>query len=135
MTKDNATKKAIRERMAITEEPYSVAARNHRQFTETPINVIDLGEDGDAWFVEGTIDIEKARAAIKTTLEGYYQGDDDWLPESLEVLADSKADVRYDWFWRPLFAEYPHDDAVLRNKTQHGSEYARQDLFTGIHFS
>ena len=133
MTRNNASKKAIRERMELTGEPYTVAARNLKKFLDTPINVIELGEDGDAWFVEGTTDINEAKTAIKTYLEGLYQSTDEWLPESIEYMMEASADVQYDWFWRPLHAQYPHDEAVLRSKSKHASEYSRQDTFTGIY--
>lgn len=131
MTKNNALKKAIRNRMAETSEPYNVAARNLKLSADS-LNVIELGEDGDSWFVEDTLDTELAKTAVKQWLKSVY-GDDDYFSEFVKMLNLSNAEARDDWFWRPVHAEFPQDEAVLRNLENDESEYARQDLFSGVY--
>ena len=144
MTKDNAQKKAIRERMQQTGEVYSVA---RRKLEEAAVEVWELGEDGGKWFIQGTTDLQLAKQLLR-----------EWIDETLAVSEypgksaaqtelDKKTLAEYhayldeqdtvflsgdDWFWRPVSEEDPEDEAYIEKVSRTPELYTNQKLHKGI---
>jgi len=142
MTTNNAQKEAIRARMSMTGEPYNVARRKLSAVAEDNLTVWELGEDGEAWFVEGTLNQDKAYEAVKqwiiettwidpkSTLFSYFHHMDD-LPFS--SLDETRKEARDDWFWKPVDPSHPHSDAYLARQKDPKSGYQGEEIYTGVH--
>lgn len=73
--------------------------REKEEMTESKeLVAIDLGEDGNAWFVEGAKTEEEAKAAVSVLLDSQFpQGSDD-LAESQHTLDEATGQVGRWWF-------------------------------------
>lgn len=128
MTKNKAIKEQIRLRMEETGENYTTAKRYIENLPN--ITTYELGEEGDSWYVEGTIDPAEALENVKSWLEGT-------VPEILEdgwEKFSARLDVHPSdtWFFVPLSSKYPEDEQVLRNKDSHPELYTGQLLMKGV---
>lgn len=140
MTKNNASKTAIRERMQQTGESYCVAMRNLESPNPVvPLNVIELGEDTNMWFVEGTADIEEAKEAIlkwfKEVNQPFDNHDVFWIDMMHSFPEDAEGVAGDDWFWSPINPEYPEDEAVLKSLYSDKEQYNGEQLFSGVYVS
>src|SRR5690349_7607022 len=86
MTEDKARKSAIRDRMAQTGEPYSVARRALDVVPADPATWTKIGEASDPAEVRGLLDIRNSRVPTQIRVERDGPGpfphapgpDDDW---------------------------------------------------------
>jgi len=76
------------------------------------INAYDLGEDGNRWMVEGTLDPDEARKAVRA-----LWGEQGVTADNAE-FGPLTCEPREDWWWEPLSAEMPDDEAWLRHKNR-----------------
>lgn len=72
--------------------------------------VHDLGEDSEAWLVEGTLNVWEARNAVKAWIIE-CMGDEDSIQYVAE-LENSKAIIKKNWFWEPLADGSLEDDML-----------------------
>lgn len=135
MTRNNAQKKTIRDRMVETGESYAVAMRK----LEAAVSVWELGEDGDTWFVEGTQDAVTARKALEEWIFETYGFDSvvavEWVMDWLPYLENAKPVIRADWFWKPAHKEHPDEEAYLRSKEKNLAIHEGEKLMQGCYFS
>ncbi len=95
------------------------------------IKAYDLGEDGEQWMVEGTLDEAVARRFYGNPT----QGDDYFPPNEFGERAEPMWTFtpREDWYWLPVNSEHPDEDAILRSLTEHGTdERATGEMFVGV---
>lgn len=130
MTKDNAQKTIIRNRMKRTGESYAVAMR---KLQPPKFEVIELGEDGECWFVVGTLDEKEAITAIKQWIDniiwpdpgtpaGYDHPDENYLAY---VAGD-------DFYFVPAYPDNPDSEYELKKVSKNPSEYKDEELFSGM---
>lgn len=77
------------------------------------LKVVELGEDGDRYLVEGTTDPRAARTALELRLGDDLSSDDEGVEAAAELAA---VDARADWWWE-TFEE--GEDVLLRNAHEH----------------
>ena len=138
MTKNNASKNAIRERMQQTGESYCVAMRHlEASNSEIQLNVIELGEDTNMWFVEGTVDVEQAKEAIlkwfKEVNQPFDNNDIFWIDMMHSFPEDAEGAAGDDWFWSPVDPTYPDDETILKSLYSDKAEYNGEQLFAGVY--
>ena len=120
--------------MQQTGEAFCDAKRNTETLSHIPINVIELGDDGGEWFIEGTTEIPEALEAVKKWINQVYSAPDDtWREETLDQLQDAIFTVRSDWYWQPITPEHPYSDVYLRNRSKNPQEYNNEKPFAGVH--
>jgi len=90
------------------------------------LQVLELGEDGDAYFVQGTADVAVAKGRLRTYLEEFLEpADVDATFEQLEPTAG------HAWWWEE---DEEREESILR------SEQAQEspddvELVDGVRFS
>ncbi len=87
------------------------------------IEAYDLGEDGESWMVEGTLDPEAAERAVREL----------WVEQGVAEENNSdfpvlKFEPREDWWWAPVNEKYPDDDMFL----MHGNIPEDKRTFIGV---
>ena len=127
MTRNKAQKEQIRARMEETGENYTTARRHI--LNQPELTVWELGEDGDSWYVEGTLDINAAKLAVKDWLE--YTSpeiiDNGWEHYSQRLSTHPSKT----YFWKPLFPQYPDEESILLNAAANPEDYEGQPLMQG----
>lgn len=99
------------------------------------LTVIELGEDTDAWFVQGTRDVEAARGAVRNHVREQLSGASDLelLDEVLTIIGTQSAKVADDWWWQPVDPEEPDGDHYLRTASESATPTSAR-LLTGVWF-
>lgn len=101
--------------------------------TSTMIDTLivhDLGEDSEAWLVEGTMNISEARAAVKEWIVE-CMGDEDSV-QFVQSLDIAKATVKNNWFWEAL-ADGSTEDDMLTSKDDKPNVSNMTTLFVGVY--
>lgn len=125
MTRNNASKKSIRQRMEWSGESYTVA--KHKLETISKITVWELGEDGEMWFVENTTDATLAFIAVEQWLM------DCGAPEMVEFKSEWRGVARSSWYWHPIFVKgEPTGESYLCHTEHAKHEYTNERLLTGV---
>ena len=104
------------------------------EYTPNPkIIVHDLGEDSEAWIVEGTMNVDIAREEAKAWIVNVYSGknDADNRKEVLGNLNSTRATLRGDWFWK----ETLYGDYILTNLSKDKKEPRDSDMFSAVHLA
>ena len=96
------------------------------------IIVHDLGEDADAWIVEGTTNKSEAREHVKSWIQECL-GDED-ASEYFENVDESRAIVKNNWYWKPLDDAEPTGDQILTSLDDN-PEHEINEVFAGVHLS
>ena len=91
-----------------------------------------LGEDGEAWFIQGTTDDELAVGSLSRWL---HSSDPETLEsyEELETELSSDLTVRDDWFWAPLVGGPQDGDLELCHYGKDSARWTGQPLVRGVH--
>lgn len=90
----------------------------------------ELGENGDSWFIEGTIDQGLAQIAVQRWIAGT-------APDTLQNYYDHGQfhfSAHRDWYWEPISEEHPEGESILRRVSKHGASGGKP-LFSGVHVS
>jgi hypothetical protein len=95
--------------------------------------VIEMGEEEDSWFVQGTNDVEAARAAVREHVRGMFAGYLDLAEEVLVQVGTASPTVGDDWWWQPVDPVGPTHEAYLRNAHEHATPSSAR-LLTGVWF-
>lgn len=91
------------------------------------LTIWELGENGDTWFVEGTID----QALANMTAQRWIA---ETSPDTLQDYYDHgqfRCSAHRDWYWEPLFPEIPDAEAKLSRVEKSGNEENRP-LMAGV---
>lgn len=91
------------------------------------LTIWELGENGDTWFVESTIDAALAHVAAQRWIAGTS-------PDTLQDYYDHgqfRFSAHRDWYWEPLFPEIPDAEAKLSRVEKSGNEENRP-LMAGV---
>jgi hypothetical protein len=134
MTKNNAHKKNVRERMAQHNESYAVALRKIEANTKPEITIFPLGEDSEQYIIQNVTDFDQSLQIIREWLQEVTP-EDNWFTMWEPWFKEANHIVRNDWFWVPLNEDYPDDESILCNVTQSPDKHKTQTLFTGIYVS
>jgi hypothetical protein len=95
--------------------------------------VIELGEEDDSWFVQGTDNVERARAAVRAHVRDMFNRHLDLAEEVLVQVGTATSTVGDDWWWQPVDPEEPAHEAYLRNAHEHATPSSAH-LLTGVWF-
>lgn len=155
MTHNRSQKQAIRNRMEETGESYGVALRKLQDIEEKNAVLYDLGDETDAWFVEGTTSsfiakkmicdwVDKAMAPPrgKNARGGAWGGY--WTPERIKreeenireicdaVNSDTtKVISGNDFFWKAIYPEYPNEEATIEQVSKDPEKHNGEKLMVG----
>lgn len=97
---------------------------------EDTLIVHDLGEDSEAWLVEGTLDVQEARSAVREWIVE-CMGDEDSI-QFIESLDLAKATIKTNWFWEAL-ADGSTGDDMLTSKDDKLTSIAGVTIFVGVY--
>ncbi|REK73665.1 hypothetical protein DX116_09070 [Aeromicrobium endophyticum] len=97
------------------------------------LTVIELGQEDDSWFVQGTDDVDRARAAVREHVRGMFAGHLDLAEEVLVQVGTAAPTTGDDWWWQPVDPEEPDHEAYLRNAHEHATPSSAR-LVTGVWF-
>ena len=94
--------------------------------------VWSMGEDGEAWFIQGTTDDELAVGSLNRWLHSY---DTETLKnyEELEIDLRDNLTIRRDWFWAPLVGGAQDGDLELCHYGKDSARWTGQPLVRGVH--
>jgi hypothetical protein len=95
--------------------------------------VIEMGEEEDSWFVQGTTNVDAARSAVRAHVRDMFDGHLDLVEEVLVQVGTASPTVGDDWWWQPVDPEEPDDEAYLRNAHEHATPSSAR-LMTGVWF-
>lgn len=91
-----------------------------------------LGEDGEAWFIQGTTDDE---LAVDSLIRWLHDTDPETLKdyEDLEIDLRDNLTIRDDWFWAPLVGGPQDGDLELCHYGKDSARWTGQPLVRGVH--
>lgn len=97
--------------------------------TKQEIVAYDLGEEGETWMVEGTLDPDEAKAAVfalwaEQNVEAEYAEQINGAPMEFKP-SDA-------WWWESVSPEYPDQEAWLRGIINGNPAPKGTPTFTGV---
>jgi len=155
MTQNRSQKQAIRNRMEETGESYAVALRKLQDIEEQNAVLYDLGDETDAWFIEGTTSAFIAKKMICDWVDkamspprgknaaGAWDGY--WTPERIKREEENIREIcdavnsettkiisGKDFFWKAIYPEYPDEEATVEKVSKNPEKHNGEKLITGI---
>jgi hypothetical protein len=155
MTQNRSQKQAIRNRMNETGESYAVALRKLQDIEEKNATLYDLGDETDAWFIEGTTSafiakkmicdwVDKAMAPPRgKSATGAWNKY--WTPDRIKREEENIREIcdavnsetttvisGNDFFWKAIYPEYPDEEATVEKVSKNPEKHNGENLMTGV---